>query len=29
MRQYTEHELDQMTAAEKELDSKHGLMLFR
>jgi hypothetical protein len=27
MRQYTEHELDQMTAAEKELDSKHGLML--
>jgi hypothetical protein len=28
MRQYTEHELDQMVAAEKELDSKHGLMLF-
>jgi hypothetical protein len=28
MRQYTEHELDQITAAEKELDSKHGLMLF-
>jgi hypothetical protein len=27
MRQYTEHELDQMVAAEKELDSKHGLML--
>jgi hypothetical protein len=27
MRQYTEHELDQITAAEKELDSKHGLML--
>jgi hypothetical protein len=28
MRQYTEHELDQMVAAEKELDSKHGLILF-
>jgi hypothetical protein len=27
MRQYTEHELDQITAAEKELDSKHGLLL--
>ena len=27
MRQYTEHELNQITAAEKELDSKHGLML--
>ena len=27
MRQYTEGELDQMTAAEKELDSKRGLML--
>jgi hypothetical protein len=28
MRQYTEHQLDQMVAAEKELDSKHGLILF-
>jgi hypothetical protein len=27
MRQYTEQELDVMAAAEKELDSKHGLML--
>src|SRR5580704_5106038 len=27
MRQYTEHELNQITAAEKELDTKHGLML--
>jgi hypothetical protein len=27
MRQYTEQELDQITAAEKELDTKHGLML--
>jgi hypothetical protein len=27
MRQYTEQELDVMMAAEKELDSKHGLML--
>ena len=27
MRQYTEQELDVMVAAEKELDSKHGLML--
>jgi hypothetical protein len=27
MRQYSEQELDQMAAAEEELDRKHGLML--
>ena len=27
MRNYSEHESDQMAIAEEELDSKHGLML--